>query len=229
MPEEKRDHMITIGNSLILEPKHTKQTEKYKCRLVERKDNILYIDYPINMKTNRTTFLVDGTQLRVSFVEGKSGYLFETEILGRMVQGIPMMMLVYPGDDHVIKIQRREFVRIETSVDVAVHPLKSEFQPFTTITEDISAGGSLVVLNHSVNMEPGIIIRSLFVLPMQNGDTHYMDLVSKVIRVIKKTGTNQDLFSILFMDVTPQQRQQLLRFTFDRQLALKKKGIELGE
>jgi len=221
--------MLTIGNSLMLEPKYSEKMEKYKCRLVERKDNILYIDYPINVKTNRTTFLVDGTQLRVSFVEGKSGYQFETEILGRMVQGIPMMMLLYPGDDLVIKVQRREFVRIDTSVDVAIHPLDKEFQPFTTITEDISAGGSLVVLNHSVNMNPGMKIRTVFVLPMQNGDIHYMDMVSTVVRVLKKKGTNQDLFSILFKDVTPLQRQQLLRFTFDRQLALKKKGIELGE
>ncbi|WP_071395611.1 flagellar brake protein [Bacillus tuaregi] len=221
--------MLTIGNSLILEPKYSDRMETFKCRLVERKGNILYIDYPINVQTNRTTFLVDGTQLRVSFVEGKSGYLFETEILGRMVQGIPMMLLQYPGDDYVIKVQRREFVRIETSVDVAIHPLNSEFYPFTTITEDISAGGALVVFNHAANIMPGMNIRSVFVLPMQNGDIHYMDLHSKVVRVMKKKGTNQDLFSILFQDVTPFERQQLLRFTFDRQLALKKKGLELSE
>jgi len=215
--------MITIGNLLTLELKYPEQTERYKCRLVEKKGNILYIDYPKNVETNKTTFLIDGTQLRVSFLEGKSVYSFDTEILGRIVQGIPMVKLFYPGHENVIKIQRRKFVRIDTAVDVAIHPFNYEFQPFTTITKDFSAGGALAVLNQLVHMKPGMNIKSVFVLPMQNGEIHYMDLESKVVRVAKKENTKQDLFSILFSEVTPQQRQQLLRFTFDRQMALKKR------
>ncbi|WP_338470113.1 flagellar brake protein [Niallia sp. XMNu-256] len=57
--------MLTIGDTLILEPRDNEHSEKYKCRLVEKSDGIIYIDYPINMKTNQTTFLVDGTQLKV--------------------------------------------------------------------------------------------------------------------------------------------------------------------
>ena len=40
-----------------------------------------------------------------------------------------------------MKIQRSQFVRIETAVDVAIHPMNREFEPFTAMTEDISAGG----------------------------------------------------------------------------------------
>ena len=203
--------MLTIGNPLVLEPKYANQIEQYKCRLVDRKDNLLYIDYPINVSTNRTTFLIDGTQLKVNFVEGESAYLFESEILGRVKRGIPMMELIYPGDEYVIKIQRRKFVRIETSVDVAIHPLNGEFKPFTSLTEDISAGGQ------------GMLIRTLFVLPMQNGDYHYMNLTSKVVRIMKQEN-GDDYASLQFIGVTPQETQLLLRFSFDRQLAMKKKG-----
>ena len=31
-----------------------------------------------------------------------------------------MLKLSYPGDDQLIKIQRREFVRVDTAIDVAV-------------------------------------------------------------------------------------------------------------
>jgi c-di-GMP-binding flagellar brake protein YcgR len=221
--------MLKIGHNLLLELKHTDQTDQYKCRLVEREGNTLFIDYPIHVKTNRTTFLVDGTQLKASFVEGKSVYLFETEILGRVMKGIPMVKLIYPGDEYLMKIQRRQFVRIETALDVAIHPMDREFVPFTTITEDISAGGSLVNLNKQRDLKRGMKIRTVFVLPLQNGDYHYVKLMSEVIRLVKKQETGQTQFSLRFIDVTPQQRQLLLHFSFDRQIAMKKKGFEFNE
>src|SRR3954452_6283205 len=168
MFERKCDSMLTIGNPLVLESKYANQFEQYKCRLVDRKGNLLYIDYPINVATNRTTFLVDGTQLKVTFVEGESAYLFESEILGRVKRGIPMMELIYPGDKYVIKIQRRKFVRVETTVDVAIHPFNGEFNPFTSLTEDISAGGALINLKKQTEVKEGMLIRTVFVLPMQN-------------------------------------------------------------
>lgn len=221
--------MLTIGQNLILELKHTHRVEQYKCRLVERQGNILFIDYPIHVETNRTTFLVDGTQLQVLFVEGKSVYLFETEIIGRLVQGIPMMKLIYPGDEFLMKVQRRQFVRIETAVDVAVHPIDQEFEPFTTITEDMSAGGSLVSLNKPRDVKPGMKVRTVFVLPLQNGEYHYLKLMSEVIRLVEKKETGQTQFSLRFIDVTPKQRQLLLHFSFDRQIAMKKKGFVFHE
>lgn len=221
--------MLTIGQNLLLEPKHTHRTDQYKCRLVERMGNTLFIDYPIDVKTNRTTFLVDGTQLKVSFVKGKSVYLFETEILGRVMKGIPMVKLIYPGDEYFMKIQRRQFVRIKTAVDVAIHPLEHEFIPFTTITEDISAGGSLVNLNKPNDLKQGLKVRTVFVLPLQNGEYHYLKLVSEIIRIVENQKTGQTQFSLRFIDVKPQQRQLLLHFSFDRQIALKKKGFEFNE
>lgn len=224
MFERKCEQMLTIGNPLMLEPKYANQIEEYKCRLVDRKNNLLYIDYPINVATNRTTFLVDGTQLKVTFVEGESAYLFESEILGRVKRGIPMMELIYPGDEYVIKVQRRKFVRVETSVDVAIHPLNGEFNPFTSLTEDISAGGALINLKKQTEVKEGMLIRTLFVLPMQNGDYHYMNLTSKVVRIMKQEN-GEFHSSIQFVGATPHETQLLLRFSFDRQLAMKKKGL----
>ncbi|WP_428908954.1 flagellar brake protein [Niallia sp. Krafla_26] len=218
--------MLTIGETLILEPRDNEQSEKYRCRLVEKSENVIFIDYPINLKTNRTTFLVDGTQLKVSFVSGNSAYLFNTEVLGRVLQGIPMIKLSFPGNQYVMKVQRRQFVRISTAVDVAIHSLQNEFPPFTTVTEDISAGGSLLFLNQdNINMKPGMIVMALFVLPMQDGEYHYLKLKSKVIRKLKHEEMGKTLFSLQFMNVSAIDRQTLLRFTFDRELALKKKEL----
>lgn len=217
--------MLSIGDVLTLEPKYSDKSEKYKCKLVEFSDNNLYIDYPVNVATNRTVFLLDGTQLKVSFVASDgSVYLFETEVKGRTKQNIPMLILAFPGKDNLIKIQRRQYVRVETPLDIALHPINGEFSPFTTITEDISAGGASVLVPASSKFQSGMVIRAWCVLPMQNGEYHYLILNCKIIRVIDHNETRNKL-SLQFIDLSGVERQHILRFSFERQLALKKKGI----
>ncbi|WP_077213820.1 flagellar brake protein [Bacillus dakarensis] len=217
--------MINIGDVLTLEVKFSDKLEKYKCKLAERKGQHLYIDYPINLQTNKTAFLIDGTQLKCSFVD-KTGsvYLFETEVLGRVKQNIPMLILSDPGSERYIKIQRRQYVRVETSVDIAVHPTSFEFKPFVTVTDDISAGGAAIITSNKINLNSGMKINCWLVLPMQNGEYHYQQFHSKIVRVIP-LDERRNKVSIQFLEVSPNDRQMLLRFTFDRQLMIRKKGL----
>ncbi|WP_449620202.1 flagellar brake protein [Robertmurraya sp. Marseille-Q9965] len=217
--------MMKIGDLLTLELHYSDRVERYKCKLVERNGQQLYIDYPINMETKRTAFFLDGTQLKCSFImQDGSVYLFESEVVGRVKQKIPMMMLTYPGDDQLIKIQRRQYVRVETAVDVAIHPTNSVFQPFVTVTDDISAGGAAIIVSKKQKLESGTLIDSWFVLPMQNGDFHYFKFEAKVVRNIP-LDPNRYKTSLEFLNIEALERQVLLRFCFDRQLAMRRKGI----
>lgn len=217
--------MIKIGDSLTLELKNRDKIEKYKCKLVERKGQQLYIDYPINVGTNKTAFFIDGTQIKCSFVK-KDGtvYSFEAEVVGRIKQNIPMMILSYPGDELLMKIQRRQYVRIETPVDVAVHPNNFEFKPFVTVTDDISAGGAALIVSKDLKFEIGFTVTTWMVFPMKNGEYHYFYFHAKVVRIIP-LDERRNKVSLEFKDVDSHQRQILLRFCFDRQVALKKKGL----
>lgn len=219
--------MLKIGTVIMLELKYGDKLDKFKCKVVEQKENQIYIDYPINTATGRTVFLIDGTQLKGSFVsqDNNSVFLFESEVLGRTKQNIPMLILSYPGDDHLVKIQRRQYVRVETAADVAVHPTNSEFKPFTTVTDDISAGGTAILLNHKRGIKAGQIIQIWVVLPMQSGEIHYLKVKSKVVRLIPLDESRLKA-SLQFIDLSPQESQLLLRFSFDRQLLMKKKGLE---
>jgi c-di-GMP-binding flagellar brake protein YcgR len=219
--------MINIGDTIILEPKNSVENEKYRCKLVEKKGELIYIDYPISLNSGKTAFLLDGYQLKGSFV-GKDNtvYLFETEVKGRVKQNIPMIVLSYPHEEQLVRVQRRQYVRVDTPVDFAAHPItKDEFVPFVAITSDISAGGAAVILPNKIKLKPGTLFNSWIVLPMQSGDYHYMILKSKVIRVIPGKNGERDKMPIEFVDISNSERQLLIRFSFETQINLKRKGI----
>lgn len=218
--------MIHIGDILTLELKSSDEDEKFKCRLVDRNGDQLYIDYPISYKTNRAAFLLDETEIKVTFVghDGSSIFLFETKIIGRMKRKIPMLIIFYPGDENLIKVQRRQYVRIETAADIAIHPIEFEFSPIITITDDISAGGTSVLVPSETSLKEGASVQVWIVLIINNGEYHYLKLPSRIVRIIPYNETRSKI-SIQFVDVSSQERRQLLRFSFEKQVENKKKGL----
>ncbi len=218
--------VINIGDTLILEPANTDRTEKYKCRLVETGEKELYIDYPIHLETNKTVFLLNGTQLKVNFVTSEgSVYMFQSEIVGRKKEQVPMLILHLPSKEQMIKIQRRQFVRVDTNVDTAVHPLHNDFLPFTTVTTDISAGGAAIIAPKTIIFHEGNSLEVYLVLHLQNGEYYYPRLKGKVIKVYGYNETNNKV-SLQFHEMNSTDRQIILRFCYDVQLSLKKKGRE---
>jgi len=214
--------LIKIGVPLTLELKYSEHMEKYKCKVAEIEDGKIYIDYPIDMSTNRTAFLLDGTQLKVSFVgEDEAVYAFEAEVLGRTKRNIPLLILSYPGDNQLLRIQRRQFVRVDAIVDVAIHPLQDEFVPFTTVTSDISAGGAAIVLPHrETGIKHGMTIEIWLVLHMRSGDYHYLHFPARVVRIFEE---NVVKASLQFLEVNDVDRLTLIRYSFEKQLELRKK------
>jgi c-di-GMP-binding flagellar brake protein YcgR len=222
--------MIEIGDTLILESMDGKEVHEYRCKVVEIFPNYVHIDYPVNKKTGKTVFLLNGMQFKASFV-GKDDclYLFDTEVTGKVRDPIPMVVLSYPGEEQLVRVQRRQYVRVEAIVDVAVHPLHGEFPPFTTMTTDISAGGAAIVLpeDRSKQLRPGMVVEAWLVLKMKSGDYHYLKLPAKIVRVFQVERSHVYKASLQFLITNPQERVLLIRYSFDRQLEMRKK--EEGE
>src|SRR5699024_10897638 len=114
----------------------------------------LLIDYPINKETQRTGFFPNGTVLLVSYVDqDKNLYQFRTKIQKRITLTIPGLAIDRPEKEEIKQIQRREYVRIMTSVDIAIHPIDQSFSPFTTVTNDISGGGISIVVPPKIKLQ----------------------------------------------------------------------------
>jgi len=212
---------IKIGTMLILEPTYTERVERFRCKVVEQKDGVIYIDYPINTITKKTAFLIDGAQFRVTFNdESKQSFAFNTEVLGRKKGNIPMIMLSCPPDEEFIKIQRREFVRVETPVDVAVE-YDNRFTQL--VADDISAGGVLLALQGSINFKIGDEVRLTIVLPYTNKEIRYVQTDALVVTTFERN--NRTLASVQFTDTDDIDKQYIVRFCFERQLQIRKKEL----
>jgi c-di-GMP-binding flagellar brake protein YcgR len=221
---ENEQSMIKIGSVLQLERFNGDKKEKYRCKVVESTDTNIYIDYPINIETNRTVFLVNGAQLNASFIKNEqSAFSFKSQVIGREKKEIPMMVLSYPGDDKLIKIQRREFVRVDATLDISIQ-MDNPFEcKFATITEDISAGGTAIIIPGNIEIIQGMTGHILIVLPLQNGEYNYVKLLASIVRTWEKD--HRTIGSVQFLDLGEKERQMILRYCFEKQVAMRKKRI----
>lgn len=215
---------LKIGMQLTLEPTYTERLEKFRCKVVEIDEHAIYIDYPINVTTKKTAFLIDGAQFLAIYTgeEGDASYAFNSEVLGRKNVGIPTIALKKPEAEEIIKIQRREFVRVQTRVDVAVTGERGTYQ---LTTEDISAGGLAVILKGHELLEEDDTVELTVVLPFENGDTHYVFTEAKIVRIFEKDDIK--IGSIQFVEPMDVDQQYIVRFCFERQIMLRKKELNV--
>ncbi len=212
---------LKIGTLLTLEPTYTDRIEKFRCRVVDRKANVIFIDYPINVATKKTAFLLDGAQFRVTYnTESKVSYSFNTEVLGRRAGNIQMILISCPPSEEFIKIQRREYVRVETPVDVAI---EFDGRRYQFVAEDISAGGTAIHIKSPVGFNEDDIVKMMIVLPFVNGDIRYVETDATIVRIFERDEVT--IASIQFTDTDDFDQQQIVRFCFERQLMIRKKEI----
>ncbi|QDP40480.1 flagellar brake protein [Radiobacillus deserti] len=218
--------MTKIGLPLTLEYKVNGDSEIYRCKIVEEEAHRIYIDYPIHTISGRTGLFEKGAEFYASFVgTNNSVYQFETHIEGKKNLNIPTLVLSFPGDEKLIRIQRRQYVRIESYLDISIHDSERNVPPLTTVTQDISGGGVSVILPSNERVKPGMILDIWLVLPMDSGTNEYIHAKTKAIRV-REGNEHSSTLSLKFDEIADKDRQSIIRYCFEKQLMDRKKGIK---
>ncbi|WP_153732205.1 flagellar brake protein [Sporosarcina obsidiansis] len=208
---------LTIGTVLTLEKDYTEDSEKFKSRVVDIDGDHFMMDYPINIASGKTAFFIDGTQLLVTFVDDyKISYAFRTEVHSRLNKTIPMLKVKYPGDQNLIKIQRREFVRVEASLDVAV---QADTESLQLVSADLSAGGLAVNMKSHEFFSAQEELNLMIVLHFSKQEIKYVSCKATVVRNWEQD--NRRLSSLKFEEIDEKDRQHIIRYCFERQLELR--------
>ncbi|MFG6148674.1 flagellar brake protein [Halobacillus sp. B23F22_1] len=216
--------MLKVGTPITLELHAEKQEdiEKFKCRLVDHADQQIFIDYPVKLITQKTAFFFEGAQFQASFLgEDGSAYWFETEVLGRRKKNIPVLVLSFPGEDELVRVQRRQYVRIDTAINVAVKGRNSPVQ-FTTVTRDLSGGGMAIYEPNGTSLTNNQLFDFTLVLPMNSGEYYYIDVLGSVVRSSFNKESHVSAVSVEFVELNEKFRQLIIQYCFEQQMQMRK-------
>ncbi|WP_087971550.1 flagellar brake protein [Oceanobacillus rekensis] len=218
---------MEVGKVLNLEIKDSRNgnLQQYYCKLIEKNNDYLVIDYPIHTKTKRTSFFPIGTKISVSFIgDDQAVYQFQSKIATRIKLNIPALAINIPEQEDIKRIQRREYVRIESAIDVAIHSTDDLFPPFVTLTSDISGGGLAIISEKGIQMKIESKVDLWLPLQMQNSEFHYIYSQAEVV-YIKNLNSRVDLVSLKFISISKQDRQNIIKFCFEKQRESRQKEL----
>ncbi|WP_404453193.1 flagellar brake protein [Oceanobacillus kapialis] len=217
---------MKIGSVLTLELKKTgMKTESYRCKIIEKSEHYLFIDYPINEKSKKTSFLPKGTVLKATFVDEKQHlYAFKTEIVAKVKLTVPGLAIKLPGDD-LKRIQRREFVRVPAAVDIAIHSKNNAFPPIVTVTSDISGGGLSAILPQGINLDEQGPLDLWLTLDMQSGEYFYINTMAELVFTNKASTLHTA--SLKFINIQKEDQHKIVRYSFEKQREARKKELSV--
>lgn len=205
-----------------------KKVNRYKSKIMDLGESVILIDYPTNIETNKMLYLMNGSQVNISYVEEETeqAYQFSAFVIGKKKENIPLIILSKPHEEDLVQIQRREFVRIKWPVDVAIHSVTNDFAPFQTITDDISAGGASVLVSTEIPIYKQQQVYAWFVLPRKTGEYNYLKINCEVVRIIP-LNDQKNIASLKFLNKGRFEEQTLLQFCYEIQVALRKKETNI--
>lgn len=196
---------------------------EYKCRVIDIQEEAILVDIPINQETRRQSLFELNSIVDVSFSHKDAVYRFPSMIIKMdLTEKIPWMALAY-FPDRLQKIQRREYIRVETILDVSVHFPHSECKDFVTVTHDLSGGGAALLVDKSLSIPSDVEVDVIIILPLK-GELQYIPIYGKTVRLLeRKEGKN--ILSVKFNNMTQDDQQKIIQYCFQKQLADHKKGL----
>ncbi|RDW19086.1 flagellar brake protein [Oceanobacillus arenosus] len=218
---------MKIGTVLHIELKNTKTNtkDKYRCKVIEMNEQQIIIDYPINELTNKTAFIPKRKYFSVAYIgEDEAVYQFTSSITSKIKLNVPALAIENPKKEDIQRIQRREFVRIETTVDIAVHSNDKTFSPFVTVTSDISGGGLSIIAPYDHKLAIGDIVDIWLTLQMKDNKYQYINTQAEVV-IIKTLKSSVELVSFKFIAIDKLSQQGIIRFCFQKQRESRQKEM----
>lgn len=217
--------MIDIGLALTLQINHGQPEQTYRSKVIDLDEQYIYIDIPVNDQTNESANVRLGTNIVVSYI-GKDHalYSFQSKVKERKKLTVPA--LVIERGTHITRKQRRQFVRVDTTVDVAIHPIDESIPPFTTMTVDLSAGGLSFILPQNITINQNIAVHLTIVLIMQSTHYEYIHCKGKILRVTMADDAPQRA-SVKFTHITEKDQQKIMKYAMEKQREARQRELNL--
>ncbi|MDY0408328.1 flagellar brake protein [Virgibacillus soli] len=216
---------MKIGQLLTIKEVGKESETTYHSKLIDVDEQFVFISHPINIKTKKSTFFPRETEIIASFVDEQDVvFQFASKVIKPVKIPIPVIAIKKPTNEDIHRIQRRNFMRIETAVDVAIHSKNKQFSPFTTITRDISGGGLSVIVPQGVDLKEDELLDLWLVLESDQGEHQYLNLLGHVVRIHYEQKARM-VASIKFENISKLNQELLIKFCFQKEREARRKGL----
>ncbi len=221
---------LKIGDHLILEQNvpesNNSDVRRCRCKIADLRKNEIWIDDPADVQTGRTVVIPKEAVMNAYYVRDRQVFQFTTRMLHRVPGKISLLALRYDEDIGLEQVQRRNYVRVETNLDIAVHPENKACPPFTALTSDIGGGGVQIFLPGEITVEENATVELWICLVFPSGVYRYVTLKGKILRLFTDKVTQRRKASIQFLAADERERQTIIRYCFEKQLESRRKFLE---
>ncbi|MDF2839661.1 MAG: hypothetical protein K0Q99_432 [Clostridia bacterium] len=180
------------------------------------------IDVLIPIAQNRIVYIKNDTILKVIVSREGAIFEFKAKILNKLFGRIPLLRLVIVSD--VQKIQRRNYFRLKALKSMKVRKIvnlkeKQFGEHFEASMVDISGGG--LAFHSNTELEINDMIELSLDLNLNS-----INILGKIVRVdIDESKTKKYSYGITFDKISEIERNIIMRFIFEEQRKLAKKGL----
>jgi c-di-GMP-binding flagellar brake protein YcgR len=188
----------------------------YSSRIEEVTDTALIATLPSQGKAFLP--LLAGDQILINYWGEDSLYFFETRVLERRLQPLPVLILEKP--QKINRSQRREFVRFGARLPFR-YSLFDGLETLDANTADISGGG--ISFTTPVPPREGSQMRLELELPGEKP----VKAVGSVVRVADRSGPIKKRYKVgvTFLVIEEKDRDRIIKYIFARQRELRRKGL----
>jgi c-di-GMP-binding flagellar brake protein YcgR len=197
----------------------------YKCNIQDVTSEHIAITIP--MKDRKYYPLDKGTLVSLVYYTEDTIFKFESEVLGREVDRIPIIIMGLP--QNIREVQRRNFVRVPLVNNVKWSKLNKAFinrriedlarlklESIDGFSLDISGAGMRITCKETLNQDDIIVVT----LPVLKEE---LLIKAKIVRVENKD-ENLNTYGLYFFDLDEKVRDKIIKGIFEIMREQRKKG-----
>lgn len=209
--EFKVNQLIDIELEVMGEDGNT-VLESFPSRIEDINREFLLIAYPF--RNGYPVPLHTEEVICLRFVQNKNPFACDVKVISKQTSPVALLKVTRP--DKIVRIQKRNWVRLPYITTVNYKMAGYEVDFFEALSIDISGGGLLLQTKHPMDINDQLdIIFSL--------DEITINTISKVVRCFP--ADNCYRVAVKFDKITEKDRDKIVGFIFQKQREFIKKGL----
>lgn len=196
--------------------------EKYASRVENIGEDWLCLAAPMSRRL--PVYLPPQTEISIYFWDSTAVYSFRTYVIKNIKEGsLGQLAIKYPEEYE--KVQNREYVRVPINLNVSIKYLNKDEEETIVLgkSRDLSGGGMMVILKKA-----GVIKKDALVTVDFKLNDYSITSSAVIVREdieMDSDSITRGVLGVKFLSILEKDRQLIIKFVFDRQIELRRKGL----